>query len=84
MTTRRTPLSRSHRASAELRAWDAYFSFGRDFFRGLQRAGLTEEEMQKAAPDAWRRLGARFMQTWQGDIHRPMPWAWEQFGNPTQ
>ena len=86
MVTKRVPITRRHRTSSEAFAWYAYFAWQRDYFGDLHRRGLTVEEMEAQAEDAWRRLGKRFLMQWridEGDRREPRePWALEQFGGP--
>ncbi len=74
---RRNP---KQRASAEAAAWATMFSSGWDFFRDL--APLSETDARAAAPQAWRQLGAAFMDGWRPSEARQTPWALETFGPP--
>jgi hypothetical protein len=64
MPTKRIPITRRHRASAEAKAWETKFQTGYDFFHDLSRLGLTQQEIEDQAEAAWRRLGPRFMEQW--------------------
>ena len=85
MPTKRTRRSRSPHVSdaAALEAWDSYFESGIDLFSDLPALGITtREEARTAAPDAWARLGARFLKQRKPDAHRPVPWALRELGEP--
>ena len=45
---------------------------------------LAPEEQAAQAPEAWRRLGARFLDERELDERFPLPWALTQFGEPPQ
>ena len=83
MPTNRTPISRRRRASAEAEAWYSFFAWRRDYFGDLWRLGLTEQEREERAEDAWHRLGDRFLRQWRshyGDEREQ--WALHEFGEP--
>jgi len=82
---RRTPKARRDDA-AELAAWSMTFQTGRDYFHDLAPFGIDGMDsaaVRTAARAAWRRLGARFMETWSPDpAGRQRPWALEELGAP--
>jgi hypothetical protein len=82
MPTKRIPISRKHRTSTEVNAWYAYFAWQRDYFCDLRRLGLTEQEMEEQAEDAWHRLGDRFLRQWRSDYSDRVAWAEREFGEP--
>jgi hypothetical protein len=82
MPTKRTPITRQHRASTEANAWYSFFAWRRDFFRDLWRLGLTEQEIEERAENAWHRLGDRFLRQWRSDYGDEEPWALREFGEP--
>ena len=83
MATKRVPISRKHRASAEADAWYSFFAWRHDFFHDLSRLGLTEQEKEDQAEDAWHRLGDRFRRQWRSDYGDARePWALHEFGEP--
>jgi hypothetical protein len=82
MPTKRTPITRRHRVSTEANAWYSFFAWRHDFFGDLSRLGLTDEEIEDQAEDAWHRLGRRFMMQWRADEGDKKPWALREFGEP--
>lgn len=82
MSTKRTPMSRQHHSQGELRRWSAYLSYGADYFKDLERLGLSPEEIQSQATTIWRRHGLRFMAGWRADGESGLPWAAREFGEP--
>lgn len=67
---------------AEVEAWETVFECEYDFFGDLEPWGFTsDEEKYAAAPDAWQRLGAMFLETYDNP-DKPIPWALEAFGPP--
>ena len=73
-------------ATAELAAWNLTFTCGCDFFGQLADEWdfKTPDEVAAAAPNAWQRLGARFLAEWRPSVHRDEPWALEEFGPPDE
>src|SRR5262249_8593692 len=60
----------------ELKAWATAFTFSWDFFGDLKHYGLADDKaVRRAAKAAWKRLGARFMATWEPTPARKTPWA---------
>ncbi len=82
MPTKRVPITRCHRASTEANAWYSFFAWRHDFFGDLWRLGLTDEEMEAQAEDAWHRLGDRFLRQWRSDYGDRVAWAEREFGEP--
>lgn len=85
MPTKRTKRSRSPHVddAAALAVWDMFFESGVDHFHQLPELGITtREEAHAAAPEAWARLGARFLERREPDKHRPEPWALRELGAP--
>jgi hypothetical protein len=82
MTTKRVPIARSHRSATELSAWSAYLSWGRDYFRALERLGLSDEQVAKLAPTVWKKHASKFMLNWRADGERDLPWAAQRWGLP--
>lgn len=90
----RTRKSRRVTAEPPAKAWAQVFIAGYDYLRRLAPYGLqTEAEIRAAAPDAWRRHGAAFLERWErGDppgrtsdepwVHKP--WALREFGRPRE
>lgn len=71
----------------ELSAWSAVFSWGRDYFGDLPRAGIIDGRFSLSAPDhlararsAWSRLRDPFLAAWRPDSQHSRPWAEEHFG----
>lgn len=62
----------------ELRRWAMTFETGSDYFHELDGMGVTVAD----AEEAWHRLGAAFLGTWQPTPARAEPWALIQFGPP--
>lgn len=82
MPSKRTRRTRNRRPD-ELRAWSGFFKFGHDYFSDLTALDLhSEADARKAAPEAWQRLGAAFLETWQPTSARQEPWALVEFGPP--
>ena len=76
-------------ASGELTAWSGLFDCGYDYFNDLEPFGFyrnrdADREARAAAPEAWKRLGKAFLETWQPTRNavRQVPWALEEFGKP--
>jgi hypothetical protein len=65
--------------TADLHAWEMLFTCGTDYFGDL---GMSDAEALAAAPEAWRRLGAAFLATWQPETPRAVPWALQTYGEP--
>ncbi|WP_192177670.1 hypothetical protein [Mesorhizobium amorphae] len=84
MATKRQPLRRRQIGSeAEYQAWSETFTSGYDFFGDLAPFGLVDDrDIQAAAKEAWTRLGARFLKSWQPTDIRETPWALDEFGAP--
>lgn len=90
---RRVPKRRAD-PQVEANAWASVFETGFDFFDDLEAIGLADPTagvsgsdaekvaFRAAAKDAWRRLGAAFMVSWEARGTLEKPWALEQFGNP--
>lgn len=83
---RRVPKRRAS-VEAEIAAWAETFETGFDFFGDLEPFGFPAgsdsiRSIWKAAPEAWQRLGAVFLASWQPTAARSTPWAQEQFGEP--
>jgi hypothetical protein len=76
------PVKRRHPKARvdDLDAWKDFFEFGYDMLHSLHP--MTEEECLAAAPEAWKRLGARFLETWQPHERYPNCWALDTFGKP--
>ncbi len=66
--------------AASLAAWSVMFEYGRDYF--LDLGFPNEAAALKAAPEAWGRLGHRFLDDRPETAARAMPWALETFGEP--
>ena len=90
----RTPKHR-YDAKAELEAFTMVFTCGHDYFSetgliepvhvSMEERPAVEKEWRACVRGAWRRLGARFLETWKPEgppPHRQEPWALEQFGEP--
>lgn len=82
---KRRPKSR-HTPAAEMAAWRMFFRTGHDYLNDLARVGLddgrgftNEATAAAAAPDAWRRLGADFLDAYGRDEAR---WALAHLGEP--
>lgn len=75
---------RDHKA--ELEAWGMYFSSGWDFFDDLTLIGVETTKWgvpdEDVARDAWARLGAEFLRTWQGNVSQYGHHALRVFGEP--
>ena len=86
MGTRRTPIKRKRVSQAgKLGAWSAWFECGVAFDGDLLDLGLFEasaDDFDRAARDAWRRLGGAFMATWQPTASVKVPYALETYGGP--
>ncbi|WP_214471078.1 hypothetical protein [Mesorhizobium sp. dw_380] len=73
--------------SAEVQAWAELFQTGHDGFGDLSELGYPwtregEEAARWAAPEAWARLGAAFLNT-RPDWWTTTPaWALDKFGDP--
>lgn len=81
MPVKRRFAKRRFNRAAELAAWSGIFECGHDFFGDLDAFGFeSEKAAQKAAHEAWRRLGADFLASWTGGTREP--WALSQFGKP--
>ena len=83
MTTNRRPLRRKHHAQNEHDMWETYMMYGVDYFRQLERAGLSKEDVEREAPHVWQRHAARYVTTWQSDPHwgeGPLPYGAKKFG----
>lgn len=95
MPVKRRVAKRRLTQEAELQAWRDTFSTGYDFFGDLADIGVVhpvgaripiaereavEEKFYAAAADAWKRLGALFLQGWEQS--QKEPWALQKFGAP--
>jgi hypothetical protein len=79
---------------AELEKWRMALKCGYDFFNetGLDPFAVRGPDAERRAAErrfisamraAWKRLGRRFMATWQPDPDgRSVPWALRRFGEP--
>jgi hypothetical protein len=70
-----------------LRTWNMTFKAGADYLGDLTAFGFPEgpdgdKTIREAAPDAWRRLGSRFMAEWRASSGEGVPWALEAYGEP--
>ena len=56
---------------------------GRDYFGDLRRAGLDEADIERAAPDVWRRHTERFTAMWRSDPNHSgrLPYGAKRFGH---
>lgn len=78
---------------AELEAWRSWFETGVAFSGELEEFGAVEpqsvwppenrEAAMAVARDAWNRLGAAFLETLSPTDVTKVPWALEQFGEPS-
>ncbi len=69
--------------AAELADWQDVFQTGYDFFDDLGWSHKEQTpEFRAAVKEAWRRLGSRFMETWQATETQEKPWALQEFGRP--
>ena len=80
LSTKRTPLRRTHHASAEVSAWETFMLLGTDWFHALARAGLSPDEIERQAPLVWRKHAARFMAIWRTDYGSGLPYGAKQWG----
>jgi hypothetical protein len=85
MTSKRSRIRRPASRARELAAFSWLFRFGTDYCHDLDRhLGVRQEDLSEAdIALAWARLGQSFMATWEGEPHRPLPWAHERYGPPT-
>jgi hypothetical protein len=83
MTTKRTPLRRTHHASRALAAWEVYLLLGSDYFHDLDRLGLDADEIERQAPLVWREHAQRFLTIWRSEYGRhDLPYGARQWGVP--
>ena len=95
---RRKPKQRQT-TEAEMEAWSVMFEGGHDWFGSLEPFGFTrndsDEEARAAAPEAWKRLGAMFLEEREPrpsdttpvpahlvGVVSMHPWALYEFGKP--
>ena len=71
--------------AAEVEAWSMLFECGYDYFNelGFGYGGDAVEPARRAAPEAWRRLGAAFLTSRPENVSE-VPWALQKFGEPPQ
>jgi hypothetical protein len=70
--------AREAREKAELYAWSMYFKCGIDFFSDLDDIGAEPSE----AKEAWRKLGAKYLETFKPSETCRVPYALKRFGPP--
>jgi hypothetical protein len=84
MPVKRRVSKRRITPEAELQIWAAVFEWGTDYFHDLGALGLADSPAaRKEAREAWKRLGADFMRSWQPKEGRERPWALVRFGPPS-
>lgn len=67
---------------AEFQAWIIPFKTGFDHLNVLPARGVTDKTFRAEAQRAWKRHGARFMETWLKNPSTSVPWALAEFGEP--
>ena len=90
MPAKRRNSKRRTSSNAEVEAWSDLFTCGYDFFGDLEPWGFprnndADRAARAAAPEAWQRLGAAFLENWSphpAPGQRQTPWAVEEFGYP--
>ena len=82
----RSKRSRRRDNKAELDGWKVFFSSGFDFFEDLASLGVETNRYgvpdKGVAREAWNRLGAEFLRTWNDQIPQYGHHALRVFGEP--
>ena len=70
---------------AEVKAWSMLFECGYDYFNdlGFGYGSDAVEPARKAAPTAWKRLGAAFLASRPENVSSDVPWALQELGPPS-
>lgn len=56
--------------------------YGRDYFGDLARAGFSDANIEREAPDVWRRHADRFLALWRSDPNcSGLPYGAKRFGH---
>lgn len=87
----RKPAAKAHSSAELVEMWSEVFTFGNSHFDDTDPVfpnwHRADPASIKAARSAWKKLGARFMTVvWpemRSSTDRTVPWALEQFGDPS-